>query len=98
MMNENFKNIPAEKFVFAQKGKRIHDTQLETKPIGYFKDAWLRFCKNKSAVVAFALIVFLLVFANCDNVACLDKVGRNVYFLAVNSEVTVSYELSCFGS
>jgi len=63
MMNENYKNIPAEKFVFAQKDKRIHDTQLETKAIGYFKDAWLRFCKNKSAVVAFALIVFLLLFA-----------------------------------
>ncbi len=63
MMNENFKNIPAEKFVFAQTNKKIHDTQLETKAIGYFKDAWLRFCKNKSAVVAFALIVFLLLFA-----------------------------------
>ena len=33
MMNEKIKNIPAEKFVFAQKDKRIHDTQLETKAI-----------------------------------------------------------------
>ena len=63
MMNDNMKKIPAEKFAFAQKDKKIYDTQLETKPIGYFKDAWLRFCKNKSAVVAFALIVFLLLFA-----------------------------------
>ena len=63
MMNDNIKKIPAEKFTFAQKGKRLHDTQLETKPIGYFKDAWLRFRKNKSAVVAFALILFLLLFA-----------------------------------
>ena len=63
MMNDNIKKIPAEKFTFAQKDKKIYDTQLETKPIGYFKDAWLRFCKNKSAVVAFALILFLMLFA-----------------------------------
>ena len=61
MMNENYKHIPAEKFSFAQKDKKIHDAQLETKPIGYFKDAWLRFRKNKSAVVAFALILFLMI-------------------------------------
>lgn len=63
MMNDNIKKIPAEKFVFAQKNKKLYDTQLETKPIGYFKDAWLRFRKNKSAVVAFTLILFLLLFA-----------------------------------
>ncbi len=63
MMNENYKKIPAEKFAFAQKDKKIYDTKLKTKPIGYFKDAWLRFRKNKSAVVAFALIVFLALFA-----------------------------------
>ena len=64
MMEErDLKNIPAEKFTFAQRDARIHDTKLETKPIGYFKDAWLRFKKNKSAVVAFSLIVILLLFA-----------------------------------
>ncbi len=64
MMEErNLMNIPEEKFTFAQRDARIHDTKLETKPIGYFKDAWLRFKKNKSAVVAFSLIVILLLFA-----------------------------------
>ena len=64
MMEErNMMNIPEEKFAFAQRDARIHDTKLETKPIGYFKDAWLRFKKNKSAVVAFSLIVILLLFA-----------------------------------
>ena len=64
MMEErNMMNIPEEKFTFAQRDARIHDTKLETKPIGYFKDAWLRFKKNKSAVVAFSLIVILLLFA-----------------------------------
>lgn len=64
MMNEkNYKKIPAEKFAFAQKDKKIYDSKLKTKPIGYFKDAWLRFRKNQSAVIAFALIVFLMLFA-----------------------------------
>ena len=63
MEEKNLMNIPAEKFTFAQRDARIHDTKLETKPIGYFKDAWLRFKKNKSAVVAFSLIVILLLFA-----------------------------------
>lgn len=65
MMNDHnqWENIPKEKFEFAQKDKRIHDTKFETKPIGYFKDAWLRFRKNKSSVVAAWLILGLLAFA-----------------------------------
>ena len=63
MNNEQFREIPAEKFEFAQKDKKIYDKRLETKPIGYFMDAWLRFRKNKSAVVAFVLIMLLVVFA-----------------------------------
>lgn len=55
--------FPREKFNFAQKDQRIYDAKFETKPIGYFKDAWLRFRKNKSAVVAAALIVLLALFA-----------------------------------
>ena len=56
-------NIPQEKFAFVQAKEKIHDEKLQTKPIGYFKDAWLRFRKNRSAVVAFTLIVLLLIFA-----------------------------------
>ncbi|HPA61423.1 MAG TPA: hypothetical protein PLS01_07655, partial [Clostridia bacterium] len=55
--------IPLEKLRFAQKDERLHDVKFETKPIGYFKDAWLRFRNNKSAVVAAVLIVLLLLFA-----------------------------------
>ena len=66
MNNEQFNEIepiPAEKFTFAQMDKKIYDKRLETKPIGYFMDAWLRFKKNKSALVAFWLILFLVLFA-----------------------------------
>lgn len=64
MMNKDqMKNIPAEKFQFVQDEKKIYDTKLETKAIGYMKDAMLRFGKNKSAVVAFGLIIFLLLYS-----------------------------------
>ena len=60
---EQFPDIPAEKFNFTQKDKKLFDQKLETKPIGYFKDAWLRFKKDRSAVVAFVLIVALMLFS-----------------------------------
>ena len=63
MEDKKMLNIPKEKFVLAQKDTKIYDSKLETKPIGYFKDAWLRFRKNKSAVIAFMLIVLLMLFA-----------------------------------
>ena len=61
--NWNMENIPAEKFRFAQMEDRIHDAKFETKPIGYFKDAWLRFKKNKASIVAACIILFIVLFA-----------------------------------
>lgn len=61
--NWNMDNIPAEKFRFAQMEDRIHDAKFETKPIGYFKDAWLRFKKNKASIVAACIILFIVLFA-----------------------------------
>lgn len=47
-------------FALAQKDAKINDLKFDTKPIGYFKDAWLRFRKSKAAVVG-AIIIFLIV-------------------------------------
>ena len=68
MMNEKINgavrsDIPDEKFTLVRQEGHIHDQKLETKPIGYFKDAWLRFRKNKSSVIAAALIILLMLFA-----------------------------------
>ena len=60
--NKNI-NIPAEKFEFVNSGEKIHDTKFETKPIGYFKDALIRFCKNKASVAAFIIIIIIILFA-----------------------------------
>ncbi len=58
----SFDNIPPEKFEFAQ-SDLSHDKKPETKPIGYFKDAMLRFSKNKGAIVAAVIIAIALLFA-----------------------------------
>ncbi len=57
------RNIPKEKFAFAQLDAKLHDTKFETKPIGYFKDAWLRFKKNKASITAAIIIIVITLFA-----------------------------------
>ncbi|MBQ7050485.1 MAG: hypothetical protein IJN87_07650, partial [Firmicutes bacterium] len=61
--DENMKHIPKEKFAFVQKDQRLHDRELETKPIGFFKDAMLRFSRNKGAVVCAVIILVLAIYA-----------------------------------
>ena len=55
-------NPPKEKFVFTN-GTQLHDQKFETKPVGYFKDAFRRFCKNKGSVVGAIIIGILIIFA-----------------------------------
>ncbi len=61
-MEDNM-NIPKEKFEFVDRSDISHDKKLDTKPIGYFKDAWIRFCKNKASVVATVIIVIIILYA-----------------------------------
>ncbi len=56
-------NIPAEMFEFAQESVAIHDKKLSTKQRGYFADAFQRFKKNKSSLVAACIIGFLVLYA-----------------------------------
>lgn len=59
----NFPEISLEKFQFVEKHELAHDKKFETKPMGYFKGAFLRFCKNKGAIVAACVIIALVLFA-----------------------------------
>ena len=52
-----------DRFSFAQKDGFIHDEKLATKPRGYFKDAFIRFTKNKASVVAAVIIGIIVLFA-----------------------------------
>lgn len=58
----NLNDIPDELFTFTQKDDRIFDKKFDTKPIGYFKDAWLRFKKNKASIAAAIIIAVILLF------------------------------------
>ncbi len=60
--NEYIK-IPKEKLTFANEGAQLKDKKFEDKPIGYFKDAWIRFRKNKASIVATVIIIFIFLFA-----------------------------------
>ena len=56
-------NIPKEKFAFVHDGERISDKKFEDKPIGYFKDAWIRFRKSRASVVAAIIILAIVLYS-----------------------------------
>lgn len=55
--------LKQEDFTFAERSEDIRDVKLKTKPVGYFRDAWRRFKKNKASLVALGIIIFLVLFA-----------------------------------
>ena len=63
MENKEYMNIPQEKFNFVNREGQIHDKELVTKPVGYFKDAFNRFRRNKGSIFAAFIIMFLVLFA-----------------------------------
>ena len=59
MRPEDF-NISKEQLTFVENNENIHDKKLDTKPVGYLKDAFNRFKRNKASIVAF---IILFIFA-----------------------------------
>ena len=55
--------IPKEKFELVHEDESIHDTKFETKPIGWLKDAMMRFAKNKFSVIAASILLTIALFA-----------------------------------
>lgn len=55
-------NVPVDKLRLAKRGA-LHDEKFETKPIGYFKDAWIRFRKNRASVTAAIIILVIILFS-----------------------------------
>lgn len=50
-------------FELAQKDEKIHDLKFDTKPVGYFKDAWNRFRRSKAAVFGAIVILLVIIYA-----------------------------------
>lgn len=63
MENEKTKKIPPEMFELVQDKKTLGDKKLGTKPVGFLRDAWRRFAKNKSSIVGMVIILLLLLFS-----------------------------------
>lgn len=59
---DKYKDIPASKFRFTN-NRSEQDEKFQTKQYGYLADAWHRFKKNKSSIVATVIIVILILFA-----------------------------------
>lgn len=68
--------IKKDKFVFCSPEGKIHDLKLETKPLSYFQDAFIRFKRNKASITAAIIIGLLILFA---------------IFVPIFSPYTVSY-------
>ncbi len=60
---DNYNNIPQEKFAFVKNRDNKHDQKFDTKPVGYFRDAFNRFKKNKASLVAAIIIIILVLYA-----------------------------------
>ena len=60
---EPYLSIPKEKFQIAKQDDKLHDIKLDTKPVGYFRDAFKRFCKNKASVAAAIIILLIVLYA-----------------------------------
>ena len=56
-------NMDKSKFVLVQTEEKILDATFESKPIGFFKDAALRFVKSKVSIAALVGIIITIFFS-----------------------------------
>ena len=61
--NVNYTNIPKEKFEFVNLGSKLSDKKFDDKPIGYFRDAWIRFRKSRASVIAAIIILCIILYS-----------------------------------
>lgn len=93
-MAENKNYIPAlskDKFRFVQQNEKIHDKALKTKPIGYFKDAWIRFRKNKASVAAAIVLAVIVLYAIIVPFISRHKLGEksDMTYKKMNPELVI---------
>lgn len=67
-------NLSTNDFSFVQNEHKIFDRKLETKPTTFLKDAFRRFCKNKSSVVG-AIIIGIIILMSIVVPIATPKIG-----------------------
>lgn len=60
---EQWEDIPQEAFEKAYESDNLHDANIEGKAMGFFRDAFHRFYRNKASVASFWIICFLVIMA-----------------------------------
>lgn len=55
--------LTSEVFEFVQIDAELKDARFETEPIGFFKDAFVRFTQNRASVLATVFIIFIILFS-----------------------------------
>ena len=91
MENNVYPNIPKEKFQFLERGAQLNDEKLQTKAVGYLGDAWNRFRKNKSSVVAACVIRILVLYAIIGPFCC--NAGYKAAYATDNTIMRYQYLL-----
>ncbi len=59
---EEILNLPDSDFELVQRGA-IKDEKFKTKPIGFYKDAFIRLSKSKVSAISFLVIAFIILLA-----------------------------------
>lgn len=58
-----YSSLQKEDFKLHERDDAIHDAKFETKSVGFFKDAMLRFGKNTASIIAFIIICIIAFFS-----------------------------------
>ncbi|MTI59771.1 MAG: ABC transporter permease [Firmicutes bacterium] len=63
MESDEIVNLDREDFEFVQLNQQIRDEKFQGEAIGFFKDAMIRFTRNKAAIVAAWIIIVIIILA-----------------------------------
>lgn len=63
MSEQMNRQVSREDFVFLDQDRNLYDEALAGKPVGFFKDAFLRLKKNKASLAAFVIIALITFFS-----------------------------------
>lgn len=85
-------SLNSDSFAFVQDKAKIFDQKFETKPTTFLKDAFRRFCKNKSSVVG-AIIIGIIILLSIFVPIATPGVGAFDLSCPHPSEVTLKPKL-----
>ena len=60
MTEKEIYDIPQEKFRFINLDDTLHDEKFSGEALGFFKDAWVRLRRNRVAILAMSMILFIV--------------------------------------